>query len=79
MGPSSTLITTTHDGSDTYRPVITFADKVTLYGDSSPSQSTDIYAVETIPRYILMPIGTFCGHLVHIFSPLWYFVARKIW
>jgi hypothetical protein len=59
MGPSSTLITTTHDGSDTYRPVITFADKVTLYGDSSPSQSTDIYAVETIPRYILWSFGTY--------------------
>jgi hypothetical protein len=27
---------------------------------------------------MLLPFGTFCGHLVH-FVPFWYFVPRKIW
>jgi hypothetical protein len=27
---------------------------------------------------ILGPFGIFCGNLVY-FSPLWYFVPRKIW
>jgi hypothetical protein len=36
--------------------------------------------------YILLPFGTFCGHLVcfiyglfGIFSPFWYVAPRKIW